>query len=98
MVLGEDDEIDVRDLAGLLPDPPPVPTGAATRRPAPDIVDPQMQEIVDPLSLWQQEHALLVQALERAGQNQTRAADILKISREPMRTRMKRYGLLTPKL
>ena len=46
------------------------------------------------LSLWQQEKSLLVNALARAGQNQTRAAEVLGISREQLRTRMKRYGLL----
>jgi len=50
--------------------------------------------VIDDLSLWDQEHALLVQALERSGQNQTRAAHLLKISREQLRTRMRRYGLL----
>ena len=49
------------------------------------------------LSLWHQERSLLVHALTRAGQNQTRAAEVLKISREQLRTRMKRYGLLPDK-
>ena len=46
------------------------------------------------LSLWEQEHHLLAQALERVGHNQTQAARLLGISREQLRTRMKRYGLL----
>jgi transcriptional regulator with GAF, ATPase, and Fis domain len=49
------------------------------------------------LSLWEQERTLLLQALDRAGQNQTQAARLLKISREQLRTRMKRYGLLAGK-
>jgi DNA-binding NtrC family response regulator len=48
-------------------------------------------------SLWEQEQRMLVQALERSGQNQSRAARLLKISREQLRTRMKRYGLLPPR-
>lgn len=40
---------------------------------------------------------LLVEALKRSGQSQTRAARLLKISREQLRTRMKRYGLLAQK-
>ena len=51
----------------------------------------------DQPSLWDQERHLLVQALERSGHNQTRAAHLLKISREQLRTRMKRYGLLPAK-
>jgi DNA-binding protein Fis len=46
------------------------------------------------MSLPEQERRLLVEALERCRQNQTRAAALLKISREQLRTRMKRYGLL----
>jgi two-component system response regulator AtoC len=46
------------------------------------------------VSLWEQEHTLLVHALERTNGNQTRAARLLKISREQVRTRMRRYGLL----
>ena len=49
---------------------------------------------IDDLSLWEREHALLVQALERAGGNQSEAARLMKISREQLRTRMRKYGLL----
>jgi transcriptional regulator with GAF, ATPase, and Fis domain len=49
------------------------------------------------LSLPEQERRLLVEALERCRQNQTRAAALLKISREQLRTRMKRHRLLAPK-
>jgi Nif-specific regulatory protein len=45
-------------------------------------------------SLFEQEHRLLVDALAHAAQNQSQAARHLKISREQLRTRMKRYGLL----
>ena len=52
------------------------------------------ETVIDDVSLWEQEHALLVHALERTYGNQTRAAQLLKISREQLRTRMRRYGLL----
>jgi len=48
------------------------------------------------LSLWDRERALLTEALERSGGNQSQAARLLKISREQLRTRMRRYGLLPP--
>jgi len=82
IVLGEGGPIDVNELSGLLPhrDPPRVD---AAHVPA-----------IGDLSLWEQEHLLLVQALEHAGHNQTHAARALKISREQLRLRMKRYGLL----
>jgi two-component system response regulator HydG len=87
LVLGDDGPITVEELAELLPQvaPPPAhsPSAPAT--------------VADPLSLPEQERRLLVEALERSGQNQTRAARLLRISREQLRTRMKRHGLLPQK-
>jgi transcriptional regulator with GAF, ATPase, and Fis domain len=85
LVLGGDAPIEATELKPLLPDVRPLPVRGMDAQPTPTI---------DDVSLWEQEHALLVQALERTGQNQTRAARLLKISREQLRTRMKRYGLL----
>ena len=87
MVLGDDGPIRTSELEGLLPR-----EGAVTNRPSEDPA-PEAPPTSD-LSLWHQEKSLLVNALARAGQNQTRAAEVLKISREQLRTRMKRYGLL----
>jgi two-component system response regulator PilR (NtrC family) len=86
LVLGGDQPIGAAELHGLLPDIrlSDVRVEAA----APSAV------LGDDVSLWEQEHALLVQALERAGGNQSQAARLLKISREQLRTRMRRYGLL----
>ena len=91
LVLGGDLPIDAAELRGLLPEArlpearlPDARAGAgATAAP-----------VIDDLSLWEQEHALLVHALERTGGNQSGAARLLKISREQLRTRMRRYGLL----
>jgi len=87
MVLGDDGPIRSHELEGLLPR-----EGAVTNRTSED-TSPDAPRLGD-LSLWHQEKSLLVDALARAGQNQTRAAAVLKISREQLRTRMKRYGLL----
>jgi len=87
MVLGDDGPIRTSELEGLLPR-----EGAVTKRLSEDPA-PEATPASD-LSLWHQEKSLLVNALARAGQNQTRAAEVLKISREQLRTRMKRYGLL----
>jgi DNA-binding NtrC family response regulator len=89
LVLGDEDEIGVEELAELLPDVAPACPAIAPAEAS--------RSATGGLSLWDQEQHLLVQALERAGQNQTRAARLLKISREQLRTRMKRYGLLPPK-
>ena len=86
LVLGGEQPIDTAELVGLLPDAP-VP-GARVDADAP------AAPVIDDMSLWEQEHALLVQALERTQGNQTHAARLLKISREQLRTRMRRYGLL----
>ena len=45
------------------------------------------------LSLEEVERQLLVQALERAGGNQTRAADLLGINRDQVRYRVEKFGL-----
>jgi DNA-binding NtrC family response regulator len=52
----------------------------------------------DGTSLPEVERRLLVEALERAGGNQSRAAVLLGISRHQVRTRMRRYGLLAAAL
>jgi two-component system, NtrC family, response regulator AtoC len=90
MVLGDDGPIGTRELESLLPEDAPVANRISED---PDAGIP----LTSDLSLWQQERSLLVHALRRAGQNQTRAAEVLKISREQLRTRMKRYGLLHDK-
>jgi DNA-binding NtrC family response regulator len=45
------------------------------------------------MSLLEQEHRLLVQALERTGGNQSQAAHLLKITRYTLRYKMKKFGL-----
>ena len=90
LVLGGDGPIEPRELAGLLPESGGAAAGSGA--PAPPV------PIIADLSLWEHEHALLVRALERSGGNQSGAARLLKISREQLRTRMRRYGLLRPGL
>ncbi len=46
------------------------------------------------ISLEDVEHALVKKALEMAGDNQTRAAQLLKMPRDAFRRRMKRFGLI----
>ena len=82
LVLGDDQAIDAGELDSLLPRAAAQPKVPAA---APAIGD---------LSLWERERALLVQALERAQGNQSQAARLLKVSREQLRTRMRKYGLL----
>ena len=84
LVLGGEQPIDAGELDALLP-------RTALAHP----VLPPSNVSIDDLSLWEREHALLVQALERAGGNQSQAARLMKISREQLRTRMRRYGLLS---
>lgn len=45
------------------------------------------------ISLYNIEKEIIVQALEKAGQNQTRASKLLKISRDTLRYKMKKYDL-----
>ncbi len=94
LVLGDEGPISVEEIAELLPDAPAAPQSAAPALSATAI--PPTPASSESLSLPDQERRLLVEALERCRQNQTRAAALLKISREQLRTRMKRYGLLAP--
>ena len=48
----------------------------------------------DGINLEELERGLLVQALERAGGNQTRAAELLGINRDQVRYRIEKFGLL----
>ena len=86
LVLGSGEPIGPAELSGLLPNAPVPDASVSVAAPA--------APIIEDVSLWEQEHALLVHALERSNGNQTRAAQLLKISREQLRTRMRRYGLL----
>jgi transcriptional regulator with GAF, ATPase, and Fis domain len=86
LVLGGEQPIDAAELSGLLP-----PARLSDARAD---ADAPAAPVIDDVSLWEQEHALLVHALERTHGNQSRAARLLKISREQLRTRMRRYGLL----
>jgi Fis family transcriptional regulator len=47
------------------------------------------------LVIGQVEHALLQSALEQTANNQSKAAEMLGISRGTLRTRMKRFGMLS---
>jgi len=47
-------------------------------------------------SLAQVERSMVVQALEKAGWNQTRASKILKVSRDTLRYKMKKFNLKAP--
>ncbi|MGB6942347.1 MAG: helix-turn-helix domain-containing protein, partial [Bryobacteraceae bacterium] len=56
--------------------------------------DPGAQRQAD--ALEGQERMLIVQALERAGGNQTQAARILRISRDRLRYKLKKHHLYVP--
>jgi transcriptional regulator with PAS, ATPase and Fis domain len=47
----------------------------------------------DSLSLLEQEHRLVVQALEKTGGNQSQAARLLRITRDTLRYKMKKFDL-----
>jgi DNA-binding protein Fis len=46
------------------------------------------------ISIEDVEHALVKKALEMANDNQTRAAQLLRMPRDAFRRRMKRFGLI----
>jgi transcriptional regulator with PAS, ATPase and Fis domain len=51
---------------------------------------------IQPMSLAEMEKRLIVSVLQHACENRTRAAEILGISREGLRTKMQKHGLSSP--
>ncbi len=89
MALGE--MIDIGDL------PPNVQQGEHHTSGAPVSLSPLPEPIGDGdsgLSFEEHEKQLLLQALEQAGRNQSKAARQLRIGRDALRYKMKKFGLL----
>ena len=99
MILESKDELDLADLpeeivhaAGAEPEPP-----APTTKPAAPASSGDAGVIGIPdegLSLREVERKLVVQALDRTQGNQSQAARLLRISRDALRYKMKKFGLL----
>ncbi|MGA2624338.1 MAG: sigma-54 dependent transcriptional regulator [Bacteroidota bacterium] len=64
-------------------------------QPPPPSFDPGLGAAAGNVSLYELEKQALIQALTKTNQNQSRAAKLLKISRDTLRYKMKKYGLLT---
>lgn len=60
-----------------------------------DELDGEMPQDLYDLVVGQVEHALLEAALTQSNNNQSKAAEMLGISRGTLRTRMKLFGLLS---
>ena len=60
-----------------------------------DELDGEMPQDLCDLVVGQVEHALLEAALAQSNNNQSKAAEMLGISRGTLRTRMKLFGLLS---
>lgn len=85
MVMG--DTIDVQDLPEYLREPAHAPlTVSATG-------SPHELDVFGVDSLEEQEKTLVARALETAGGNQSQAARLLRIGRDALRYKMKKYGL-----
>ena len=88
MLFSDENPLPAEDLAL----PSTVPPEGAIR------VSPSGEVLIDfpdgGLSLEAVERALLVRALEKAGGNQSAAARLLGISRDTLRYRMEKYGLV----
>jgi transcriptional regulator with PAS, ATPase and Fis domain len=70
-------------------------TALGIRKDAPFVITTEKGPDSDP-SLAQFERSLLVRALEKASWNQTRASQLLKISRDALRYKMKKFNLKAP--
>ena len=60
-----------------------------------DELDGEMPQDLYDLVVGQVEHALMEAALAQSNNNQSKAAEMLGISRGTLRTRMKLFGLLS---
>ena len=58
-------------------------------------LDGEIPQDLHKLVVGQVEHALLEATLDQSNNNQSKAADMLGISRGTLRTRMKLFGLLS---
>jgi DNA-binding NtrC family response regulator len=76
---------------GLWLEPQDFPAVAACRQAAHGIALP-----AEGVDLDQLEKSLVVQALERSGHNQTRAAALLGLNRDQIRYRIEKFGLMKP--
>jgi transcriptional regulator with PAS, ATPase and Fis domain len=85
MILENKERIEVEDL------PSAVRTGAS-----PLVEDDRSLNVgIGSMTLEEMERWAIGRALEQAGQNQVRAARLLGISRDTLRYRMKKFGLLS---
>ena len=92
-ILAEGDTIEVADLPPevqqMTPPPPEAEASRADGSTSPDFTLPS-----EGIDLEDLERHLLVEALERAHGNQTKAATLLHLGRDALRYRMKKFGLL----
>jgi DNA-binding NtrC family response regulator len=91
MVLCDGDEIQSAHLPAELSDAYGSPDGVARSGSPPDLPPGgvELEDVVDDV-----ERHYIEQALERTGGNQTEAAELLGISRDQLRYRMEKYGLI----
>jgi DNA-binding NtrC family response regulator len=93
MILENKERLDVTDLPEELCQAKAEPAGAAAARPGPN--GAHLGAIPESgVSLQEVERDLVHQALERTAGNQSRAARLLRISRDALRYKMKKFGLL----
>jgi len=88
MILENKERIELEDLPHSIIDASVSPAGAAAAGGAGSAFE------VGAMTLEEMERQAIFQALEKAGQNQVRAAKLLGISRDTLRYRMKKFGLL----
>jgi transcriptional regulator with PAS, ATPase and Fis domain len=88
----------LEDTANIQPASLPIAVRGGDRPPSFQVAAVGSESMVPPngdggMSLAEQERRLLVQALERAKGNQTQAARLLRITRDTLRYKMKKFSL-----
>jgi DNA-binding NtrC family response regulator len=92
-MMSSDGWITLQDLPGYMREVPAAAMAhgvtAPVRLAIPDVLSPNVTDVLEEYEL-----RLVRQALAQTGQNQARAARILRTSRDRLRYKMKKYGLL----
>jgi len=63
-------------------------------KPIRDMVENRVDDLKGGRGLMETERRLIIDALNKTGHNQTRAAELLGITRKQLRTKMKKHGLM----
>jgi DNA-binding NtrC family response regulator len=97
VVLGEGEEVELEDLPPEVLQPALVPMGAPVGAPAPSLAASKDLTPIIPEGSWEaHEKAKILEALQRANWNITRAAQLLGMTFRTLQYRLEKFGIRRP--